>query len=184
MNPREKKILAATLALAGLVGLYYFWWRPWSSERERIHAERGELLKQVAERNTKIAGKAVIEKRWSVMDAALKKAARDEDTALSLMAALIQLEEAHNINGSLTVAPSQDIAVAAPKGSKDKPQLFHEVVVETKFESSWDRLCDLLAGISERDELLRTRRITVRADEKNAKLDVELRVTTIERKRQ
>ncbi len=183
MNPREKKILAVTLLLAGLGGLYYFWYQPWSTTRARIRDERKTLLLQVATMEAKIAGKAAIEKRWSVMDAALVKAKQEDDTALALMATLIQLEEAQNINGSLSVAPAADISVPAPKGSKDKPQVFHEVVVETKFECDWKSLVRLLDKVSQANELLRTRRITIRADEKSTKLDVELRVTTVERKR-
>ena len=187
MNDREKKIAAVTIALAAVGLLYYFWFLPWSEARTKTLNARTTLQGQLASAKKKIAERPAVEKKWSSMDAALKKAAQEDDTSLYLIGTMVKLTESLGINLNTNGQTSQDISAAttpAPKGSAPaKAQAFREVKLETKFDCSWKELIKLLEKISEDDNLLRTRRLSVRADEKTLKLDVELRVTTIERKK-
>jgi len=185
MNEREKKIAAVTIALAALGVLYYFWYLPWSAKRVKILEARTSLRLQLQRSMTEIAAKPQVERVWKGMDAALKKQDSLDDTSLNLISTMITLTEKAGINLAVNGQTSQDVsASAAAKGAtKASAKTFREVILETKFDCKWEQLVDLLAAVSESDDLLRTRRISIRSDEKNSRLDVELRVTTIERKK-
>lgn len=185
MNEREKKIAIITGVLAALFIVYWFWYLPWDAKRVALLGARGKLEQQLAETNKVIGQRRSAESAWKPLDAALKKQSEQEDVSLALIGDMIGLTQAAGMNLSVNNSHATDIAngPVIVRGNTRTP-MYREHILETKFDGSYDQFLDLLSKISEADGLLRTRRVTIRSEyEKSPKLDVELRVTSIERKR-
>jgi len=187
MQMRERIALVAAIAVAVLFGVDRLWLRPWLARKDAILSAYEKLVKQRNDMSIVIARRSQSEAKWKAMDAALRKqdAGERADVSTELIGHMISMTSGLNVNLSVSGGGSQDVTTGtAAKGSASKPQVYREWTQETKFDCNPTQLSDLLKAISESPELIRTRRITIHSDPEKEKLDVELRVSSIERKRQ
>ncbi len=185
MNPREQKIAIITGALAALFLVYWFWYLPWEQKRTELLKRRDDLQKQLYDTDRIIGQRKATEAAWKPLDAALKKQSEQEDVSLALIGDMIGLTQSVGMNLSVNNSHANDIANGpVVERGKTRTPMYREHILETKFDGTYEQFLDLLGKISDADGLLRTRRVTIRSEyEKSPKLDVELRVTSIERKR-
>jgi hypothetical protein len=186
MQMRERIVLVAAIAVAVLFGVDRWWFRPWLARRDAILKKHEDLVRERNEMQKVVARRSQSEAKWKAMDAALRKQNAPElaDVSTELIGHMISMTSGLNINLSVSGGGSADISAGtAVKGSTSKPQVYREWTQETKFDCNPAQLFDLLKAISESSELIRTRRITIHSDPEKEKLDVELRVSSIERKR-
>lgn len=170
MSKRERTILIVVVSVIGLFLVDRFWFSPFLEARADI------LKQREAEEHRKDEYEAMIRQRsqrqadWRKVEAALKKQKEVETDALN-----------HLVFNMVELTSKSGINLAVNGQGEQKTGAFREVYVETKFETDWEHLVDLLFAIHKSPELLRTRRIAIRSQyEKQAKLDVDLRVSTIE----
>jgi hypothetical protein len=185
MNEREKKVAIVTGVLVALFIVYWFWYLPWEQKRTELLEARRKLESQLNDTNRIIGQRKAAEAAWKPLDAALKKQSEQEDVSLALIGDMIGLTQSVGMNLSVNNSHASDIANGpVVERGKTRTPMYREHILETKFDGSYDQFLELLSKISDADGLLRTRRVTIRSEyEKSPKLDVELRVTSIERKR-
>jgi hypothetical protein len=169
MSSRERTLGIATLAVVVAAGVYAFWLSPFLGNADAIAAKRRELGQQKERYEAKLRQRPQKEKEWKALEASLRQ--QGDDPSLNVISAMIDMTQKLDVNLSVSGQSQQKISD------------FREWAVETRVEAEHGKLVDLLSAIQESKDLLRVRRITVRSqyeNEKTQRLDVDLRVSTVE----
>ncbi len=168
MNRRTKVLAAAVLAVAGLfladkilISPYLEGWRKVAAEEEKVDQE---ILKA----RTILERRQAVQQGWDKVRRLLEKP-RVPDVQNHFMAHLGEI--------SGRIGANHDV-----KGIRDQQQGdFKEYVYETAFKLKWEQLTGLLVELHNSREFLKPLRLAVSSQyEKEDRLDVDLKVSTIE----
>lgn len=170
MNRRTRVLLAAALAAAGLFladrGFSALWWDPWRKLSEEIRRADEEIAR----------ANAILERRASVLEGWRKirdllDKPRTPDVQTYFYSHL----------GSICDRIGVGVDVQGTGASGRQEGDFKEHVYDMKFRLTWAQFVDLLRELHNSKEFLKPLRISVQSHyEREDRLDVELKVSTIE----
>jgi hypothetical protein len=168
MNRRTKVLfLIVVVAGAAFLGDQLFsgiWWSPWQKAQADIRETDAALakLKSTLQREEKVS------REWDKVKKLLDKP-RTPDVENHF------LEHLGAICSKMGLEPSMQGVTVGRRGD------FKEYLVDTKLKLTWGQYVDLLGELNDSRELLKPIRITLNSQyEKEDRLDVDLRLSTIE----
>jgi hypothetical protein len=168
MNRRTKVLFGVVILAAGgfmLDRLFTsLWWEPWKKTGEEIQ----EAERQLAKVNRTLAGEKKAKEEWDAIHKHLIKP-RSPDVQNHF------LEHLASICDKVGVENNMQGAQLGKQGD------FKEYIVDTKLKLTWGQYVDFLGELHKSTELLKPLRININSVyEKEERLDVDLRLSTIE----
>jgi hypothetical protein len=170
MTDQRTKILAI-VALTAL-GLFLldkavsaFVTEPWSRISQELTKTEGEIRKA----NNTLNSEESVRREWAKVRSRLDEP-RDPDVHTSFLTHLQDLFEKSGVDVSVSENPQ-------PQQQGD----FKEYIFDTKFKLTWAQYVDLLVELNNSRDFLKILRMNVSSQyEKEDRLDLELRISTIE----
>jgi hypothetical protein len=157
------------LAAAWLVDRLYV--TPWWEEMKKSRADAEKVRGQIQAAKETLDQRPHYAAKWKALNTRLHPE-RETDTALEFVMGMGDLcSRAGVSNLSTKIGREQKL------GEKGQ---FTEYAVETNFQATWHSLVKLLLAVDNEEAFLRVQRIAVTSREKEERLDVEMRVTTVE----
>ncbi len=157
-------VVAAGLAFAADRFLIAPWWTAWT----RLSGEIRNVDVEIGKARATLAREGRVMKDWKEVRDRLSR--RPEDVRTHFMSHLGSLCDKAGVSLDLTGSPQ-------PQRRGD----FQEYVYETRFKLTWEQFVNLLASLHNTKEFLKPSRIAISSQyEREARLDLELKVSTIE----
>lgn len=140
----------------------------WLEPRKKLRADIDKAAQEIARSNTSLAREPEVRREWAKVQNRLNLT-RTPDVHTHFLAHLGDLFEKAGV--------TFDVSEAQPQQQGD----FKEYVYDTKFKLTWAQFVDLLVELHNSKEFLKPLRLTVGSQyEKEDRLDLELKVSTIE----
>lgn len=165
---RTKALMIVTIALVAGFALdkaaNAFWLEP----RKKLIQDIDKTVQEIARSNTTLAREPIVQRDWSKVRDRLNQP-RSPDAHTHFLAHLGELFEKAGV--------TFDVSESQPQQQGD----FKEYIYDTKFKLSWAQFVDLLVELHNSKEFLKPLRLTIGSQyEKEDRLDLELKVSTIE----
>lgn len=157
-------VIAAAAAFVADKLFMSLWWEPWKQTSAAI----GEADLALYRVNAKLAEEAEAQKNWKKVRDLLEKGRKPDvqNHFLGHLGAICDKQRLTFDHQGTQVARQGD---------------FKEYVVDMKLKLSWEKYVDLLGELHNSKELLKPIRINISSQyEKDERMDVDLRVSTIE----
>jgi len=168
---RQRLMVIGVLGLAAAWMIDRLYVSPWWEEMKKADADAKKLRGQVDAAKETLAQQPRVTKQWKALNARLHPE-RETDTALEFVMGMGDLcSRAGVSNLSTKIGREQKL------GERGQ---FTEYAVETNFQATWPSLVKLLIAVDNEEAFLRVQRIAVTSREKEERLDVEMRVSTVE----
>jgi hypothetical protein len=170
MTDRRTKILALVTAIAAGAfvadkAFTFLWWEPWS----KVNVEIQKTDLEVSKANATLAREALVRRDWNRVKARLDEP-RTPDVHTHFLTHLGDVFEKTGVAFDVSENPQ-------PSQQGD----FKEYIFDTKFKLTWAQFVELLVELHNSKEFLKPLRMNIGSQyEKEDRLDLELRLSTIE----
>lgn len=170
MRERRTQVLILVTAIAAGAfvadkAFSYLWWTPWV----QVTAEIQKTDLEITKANGTLAREAVVRKDWNRVKARLDEP-RFPDVHTSFLSHLGEMFEKAGVAFDVSENPQP-----AQQGD------FREYIFDTRFKLTWAQFVDLLVELHNSREFLKPLRMNIGSQyEKEDRLDLELRLSTIE----
>lgn len=169
---RQKLMVWGVAALAAAFFVDRFYFTPWYDEMKKLRTDLEGVGRQLAVARATVATAPAVKAEWKVLNDRLARA-KESDTLNEFVIGLGKLCADAGVS-NLSTKPGREQKV----GERGE---FIEYAVETNFQATWEPFVRLLYKIACEKEFLKVQRLVITSKyEKEDRLDVELRASTIE----
>ncbi len=167
---RQKLLVWIVLSAVGLWLFDQIYFGPWSDEMRKLGDETAKMRTQVEMARRTVAARREAAADWKAVEDRIGKG-RESDAVVNEFVAGLQ-----NLSG---VVGLQNWSTKVGRGQKTGD--FAEHAVETSFQAGWEAFVRLLWDLRGWKDFIRVQRFVITSKyEKENRLDVEMRVSTIE----
>lgn len=168
---RQRLLVVVVLSGAGLWLTLQLFVDPWWGEMKKLRQDVEKARGQIAAMKETIDRGPAWNAKWRKLNERLSRE-RESDTLSQFVMGVGKL---------CTDAGVQDLSTKTGREQKlGERGEFVEYAVETTFKAGWPAFVELLKAVKKEKEFLRVQRLAVTSKEKESRVDVEMRVSTIE----